>query len=266
MNKKEFFDILKHPERLEASHLEGLEEIMAAYPYFQAARVLHLKLLKEQFSFRYNRFLRITAVFTQDRSVLFDYIRANTLTDPDLIEQELDSIYDIELVDEAVVYKLENQGEQPGWLTGMNQGESGNEEETATGVPEAQSQSPDNRLFNIQNKHTFCEWLRLSALHPIDRGKSEDPLMKDKQKKREIIDRFILNSPRIERKENVEISLDEPPDIAVNKTLITETLAHLYEQQGKYKEALQAYEILSLKFPEKSSFFASRIQRLKNLK
>ena len=44
---------------------------------------------------------------------------------------------------------------------------------------------------------------------------------------------------------------------------MTETLAELYIEQKKFKEALRAYEILSLKYPEKISLFADQIIFLK---
>lgn len=47
--------------------------------------------------------------------------------------------------------------------------------------------------------------------------------------------------------------------------LVTETLAKVYIRQKHYKKAIQAYEILMLKYPEKSSFFASQISEIKKL-
>ena len=44
---------------------------------------------------------------------------------------------------------------------------------------------------------------------------------------------------------------------------MTQTLAELYIEQKKFKEALKAYEILSLKYPEKISLFANQINFLK---
>ena len=44
---------------------------------------------------------------------------------------------------------------------------------------------------------------------------------------------------------------------------MTETLARVYLEQKKYSKAIQAYEILILKYPEKSSFFADRISDIK---
>ena len=45
---------------------------------------------------------------------------------------------------------------------------------------------------------------------------------------------------------------------------MTETLAEVYFKQGKLKKAIKAYEILALKYPEKSGFFADQIQKITN--
>ena len=44
---------------------------------------------------------------------------------------------------------------------------------------------------------------------------------------------------------------------------MTETLAELYVKQLKYKEALKAYKVLCLKYPEKISLFANQIKFIK---
>ena len=50
-----------------------------------------------------------------------------------------------------------------------------------------------------------------------------------------------------------------------NEQLMTQTLAHVYVEQKKYEKAITAFTILSLKYPEKSSFFAHQIQAIKKL-
>jgi hypothetical protein len=40
-------------------------------------------------------------------------------------------------------------------------------------------------------------------------------------------------------------------------------MAQLYAKQGKMEKAKRAYELLSLKYPEKSIYFAAQFQKLK---
>ena len=46
---------------------------------------------------------------------------------------------------------------------------------------------------------------------------------------------------------------------------MTETLARIYLEQKIYKKAIQSYKILSLIYPEKNSFFADQIKKIKAL-
>ena len=48
--------------------------------------------------------------------------------------------------------------------------------------------------------------------------------------------------------------------------VITETLASIYFQQKNFDKALDAYKKLSLKYPEKSVYFAGRIEEIELLK
>ena len=49
------------------------------------------------------------------------------------------------------------------------------------------------------------------------------------------------------------------------ESLMTETLARIYLEQKQYEKAIQAYKILSLKYPEKSGFFADQIRAIKEI-
>jgi tetratricopeptide (TPR) repeat protein len=132
--------------------------------------------------------------------------------------------------------------------------------------------------FSLNERHSFQEWLQLSKLKPIEREEQADqtnisepePTSEvnfEKQKKNVLIDKFIENNPKIPPiKKDAEVpAIFYEPSHADNSSLMTETLARVYLEQKKYQKAIQAYEILILKYPEKSSFFADRILDIKNL-
>jgi len=47
-------------------------------------------------------------------------------------------------------------------------------------------------------------------------------------------------------------------------SLVTETMAKLYAQQGQIGRARKAYKLLALKYPEKSVYFAAQLKKLRN--
>src|SRR3990167_9236297 len=87
MNVADFTYLLQNPkEVISLKQTNRLEEVLEEYPYFQAARSLHLKGLKNLNSFKYNNALKITAAYTSDRDILFDFITSkeflqNTIAD-----------------------------------------------------------------------------------------------------------------------------------------------------------------------------------------
>ena len=88
----------------------------------------------------------------------------------------------------------------------------------------------------------------------------------EKQLQSELINRFIIANPRIEpsrEKGNLQADDIPKPFIEEEGCFVTETLAKIYVNQGYYSKAIDIYEKLSLKFPEKSSYFASQIEKVK---
>ncbi|HOZ86414.1 MAG TPA: hypothetical protein PL029_01590 [Bacteroidia bacterium] len=89
-----------------------------------------------------------------------------------------------------------------------------------------------------------------------------------KEKNRALIDKIIESSPGIIRSKEdqkffaAEIKAKE--SLLENEHLVTETLARIYALQGSVNKAVRAYEILSLKFPQKSAYFATLIEKLKH--
>ena len=152
----------------------------------------------------------------------------------------------------------------------------------------------DTQLLFKQNKEpeNFTDWLRLiqksnkqlSAENILDtntenntdiktrleKGKiiTQESALNKKLKNLALIDKIIENSPgQIKIKDDQKFYSPEQnakESLLENEHLVSETLAKIYALQGSVNKAVRAYEILSLKFPQKSAYFASLIQKLKN--
>ena len=100
------------------------------------------------------------------------------------------------------------------------------------------------------------------------RGEITNKTLSQKERNKALIDKIIETNPGLIR--NKEEPKFYTPDtkakesLIENEHLVTETLAKIYALQGSVNKAVRAYEILSLKFPQKSAYFASLIQKLKN--
>ena len=98
---------------------------------------------------------------------------------------------------------------------------------------------------SIDNKRSFVEWI-----------KSTKPLIEteDYNSNSDMIFDLFNDLKKVKRKK------------IKKEDYMTETLAKIYIKQQKYDDALKAYKILSLKYPEKIILFANQIKLIKKLK
>ena len=111
-----------------------------------------------------------------------------------------------------------------------------------------------SELDNTDEVRTFVDWLQQLENVP-SKGNEQNRL----------IDKFITDAPRLVVSKSAEKQTDLTKKQQFDDNqLMTETLAEVYFKQGKLKKAIKAYEILALKYPEKSGFLADQIQKITN--
>ena len=278
MNVTDYTYLINKPDAIQEKQTETLEKVIQDYSYFQSARAIQLKGLYNQNSSKYNVALKITAAYTTDRSVLFEFITSETFTSiqKGLYDKKELEILDIQVIDsEIIAIKVKHEAKissiERSILTSIKQaiGIQVSEEAKSTEDKLSIGQPLD---FSKSEQHSFQEWLQLSRTQPIQREKeiqitTEYPLQDEhKRKKSKLIDQFIETSPKISPvRHGVTSTVTFESPAADTSFLMTETLARVYLEQKKYQKAIQAYEILILKYPEKSSFFANRISDIRIL-
>nr|WP_315140133.1 tetratricopeptide repeat protein [uncultured Flavobacterium sp.] len=277
MNVTDYTYLINKPDAINEKYTEALGNVLDEFPFFQSARALRLKGLYNQSSFKYNFALKVTAAHTTDRTVLFDFITSDSFTaiQKGFYDKKILELLDINVVDSEIILheekpEIKNSLEKS-ILTSIKEATE-TEEDKNTKIAEEKLAIGKPLDFSINEKHSFQEWLQLSRAQPIERQKTAEkvpetaPLDNERKKKAQLIDKFIETSPKIPPiKHGVASTVTFDLNAGDNSYLMTETLARVYLEQKKYQKAIQAYEILILKYPEKSSFFADRISDIKIL-
>ncbi|WP_299125041.1 hypothetical protein [uncultured Tenacibaculum sp.] len=244
MDKQKYIQLIESPQLVSQETSSGLKDIIQEFPYFQSARALHLKNLKNQESYKYNNELKVTAAYTTDRTLLFDFITSKAFQKPNNLKEEIKVALKEKLLPSKKTKKVSDA-----------------EKNLAIGSPLS---------FTKNESFSFNQWLQLSSKKVIIRSSEspsvpEEKTSSEKSEHEAIIDRFIKTSPKISRPNKANPSEIKVIESKQNSQLATETLAKVYLEQKKYDNAIQAYKILSLKYPEKSGFFADQIKRIQIL-
>jgi hypothetical protein len=251
MVKSEFIQILENPYKIGAQDLKDLEQIAYEYPYFQAANAVLLKGYKNKGDYRYADLLKKVAALTTDRSVLFEYITQIEFS------QEF-AVNEIKFLDsENVTEEAET----------LDVAKAKTSEQTPEQIPVKEEKIKEEEVV-FSKELNFEQWIEIltKGIQTIDSKEIELPKSKKVISKFDRIDKFLNEKPKITPHKSNDINIDiAKQSVTENDSVMTETLAKIYVAQKKYTRAIKAYRILSLKYPEKSVFFANQIRAIKKI-
>jgi hypothetical protein len=289
MNKDYLNQLLENPGQISETDVYSLEQLCRQFPYFSVPFLLLAHARRQKNDYRAADTLHAAALRTSKRP----WLRAFIEPESKLRQIQTDSVIEVtqspepEVIAERseTVSKIEEQ-ELTGTIPAMGaethpdipvtpfaaetpaveqfdevQRINIHESLPAYSIEQFFPETRDESL-NTEAPKDFYAWLK----QPGHRETPPPVSIVKERKKDSLIENFLKTNPSISRPKK---EFFNPLNVAkkseqMDDTLVTETLAHIYWKQGNLKAALQAFERLILKFPEKRPYFAGLIQKISN--
>lgn len=226
------YNVVSNADKLSEFSVAELRQMVRQFPYFQIARKILLRKLHEEDFENFEDELRRSSVYIGDRAKLYFYLNANSSNLHQVTDQALPDLSLITTQRESVRDNMSVSGHS--------------------------GDSTFNYLFLSEEEASEINREEEKS-EDMERG---DMLTGDGM---DLIDKFMSSgSGKIKPSKELEgpiVNLAEE-SVKENPAILTETLARIYIKQKKYDKAIDIFNNLSLKFPEKSSYFADRIKEL----
>ena len=263
MNEKSFSDLIGDYDANDETLVSKMAVFIEKYPYFQLPRFIYTKSLIDQNKDPSNSALNQLSLYTSDRAVLkkgIESLFTFTTKSNDLMEESNTTVEDKVDKEVEISETIERDiipHKEPSEAIIPSSDKTTAEEKPASDVADLKMSFTEWVVYTTDNEYTE----QTVDIKEEEEENEKQPL----SDKLPIIDRFIAADPKIAPVEKGATNNIVNQGDFYSEELMTETLAKLLVKQKKYKKAIKAYKILSLKYPEKNVFFAGRIQDIKNL-
>jgi hypothetical protein len=269
------------------AELEQVNDLCRNYPMFNLAHLLKVR-IRESLGYEKDDELKVAAVYAADRRKLYELVTEVSIPDEpeeDLIPEEPGGIHfsdephheaDV-IIEQHAPYAMPEPDED---LLELD------EEETFMLDGEEEKISAETLIEAVVKEDTDLEEpdtgeKGLPAIDVVepDEEPEEEPEEAEAEEASEngpvggkysnsrLILNFLKEDPGPIRASNRPVSREDVSlaSIREHDGFITDTLAQIYVKQGLYAKAIYAYEKLSLKYPEKSAYFAAQIEKIRNI-
>ena len=277
MHLQRLQELIEFPERVEASDREGLKAWSEKHPYAGAIAMLLARASAVGGHMDQEADLLKAATHGTYRQPLYDLlIRERLVAEAKAVEQWVE-----EMPEEAetVEAEVEAAGAEPhldpeapmereALIAAI--GRTIEREVEPTAAEPTDQETHDMERIRAAASSPFAAWLAQRAA-AVGFGEASQGLPASGSSAETegldanaLIDRFIEQQPRIGKLREVEAPVEEWAKASVmeDPTLVTETMARIFAQQGQIGKARKAYRHLALTYPAKSTYFAAQLKKL----
>ncbi len=262
MSKELFHSLLHGRDITDSNDASVINSLRKKYPWSAHLNMMIVRYLKHNRSKDYGTVLNSASFTVPDRIKLYDYLHESTTgvhsnpeTSPLPPPEEQNDFSEPEY----------NEPETLVSETPQNEIVTQDNEEVPEPLVQEEEIRTENETPASQNDLMAIIQQRLNELKNENQtigSIEEKPQYKVGNKER--INKFIEEDPRIQIDKNYSNEADFSEESTTeNFTVVTETLAGIYALQGNTLRAIEIYNQLILKYPEKSSYFAAQIESLK---
>ena len=256
--------------------IDELQQLTSQYPFFAPAKFLLAKKMKEKNSFLFEEQIQKASIYFQN-PVWLDHLLTDTPADQNYpefkkeepafapqAEMEIPSTHE-EVVDQTQIVEddeiddiVEDQAEQD------------HQPELSVELPKFKFEpiDPAKAELTFEPYHTI-DYFASQGIKAKEEEKPKDQLSRQLKSFTEWI-KAMKRLPESEIAAAVSIT-DEKKVVKMaessinDREVVTEAMAEVWEKQGNHAKAVEIYQKLSLLNPAKSSYFAAKIEQLKNL-
>jgi len=264
MDAKTFTDLLKAPKVITGEQLNDLDEIIRANPYCKSASLLYLAGLHQHDNKKYTEKLAQFILFGKDKRMLHWII--------DSLNEEIEPKAKVKVKKTPEKAILKKEEKKP-----VKEPEKEAKKEIEKDEISASAKLKaivDKRLAEINKtkseeekkpeKESEAKPEKAPEKPSAEAQVTETVTKEEKLGKGKLIDKFIEEEPSISKpdgdyKHNIDVANKSSRD---DSSVTSETLAQIHLNQGNKKRAIEIYEKLSLKNPEKSGYFAALIEKI----
>jgi hypothetical protein len=252
---------------------DELQQLASQYPFFGPAKFLLAKKLKQNNSPLLKEYIQKTSLYFQN-PVWFDHLLNDTGTGQNYFADKKEESFFLPMLQKEVPATFEEVLDQ---TKNEHADDTIPEEQPEQNQPELSVELPK---FKFEPIDPAKAELTFEPYHTIDYFASQGIQTKEEEKPKDQLSRqlksftewlkIMKRLPVSEIAATVsatdEKKVEKMAEISINdREVVTEAMAEVWEKQGNTAKATEIYQKLSLFNPAKSSYFAAKIEQLKNL-